>query len=105
MQKLKVIERNNREYAKTIEEILTRPYTNEQLVSLLKRVVVYLNYTADVVETEQDLLSEQNKRFRLLLNELCKLAQFLSGDAKGVRLSLNPKWTVEDTGSNPVISI
>ena len=74
MQKLKVIERNNREYAKTIEEILTRPYTNEQLVSLLKRVVVYLNYTADVVETEQDLLSEQNKRFRLLLNELCKLA-------------------------------
>ena len=74
MQKLKVIERNNREYAKTIEEILTRPYTNEQLVSLLKRVVVYLNYTADVVETEQDLLSEQNKHFRLLLNELCKLA-------------------------------
>ena len=74
MQKLEVIERNNREYAKTIEEILTRPYTNEQLVSLLKRVVVYLNYTADVVETEQDLLSEQNKHFRLLLNELCKLA-------------------------------
>ena len=74
MKKLEVIERNNREYAKTIEEILTRPYTNEQLVSLLKRVVVYLNYTADVVETEQDLLSEQNKRFRLLLNELCKLA-------------------------------
>ena len=73
MQKLKVIERNNREYAKTIEEILTRPYTNEQLVSLLKRVAVYLNYTADVVETEQNLLSEQNKRFRLLLNELCKL--------------------------------
>ena len=74
MQKLEVIERNNREYAKTIEEILTRPYTNEQLVSLLKRVVVYLNYTADVLETEQSLLSEQNKRFRLLLNELCKLA-------------------------------
>lgn len=74
MKKLEVIERNNREYAKTIEEILTRPYTNEQLVSLLKRVAVYLNYTADVVETEQNLLSEQNKRFRLLLNELCKLA-------------------------------
>lgn len=74
MQKLKVIECNNREYAKTIEEILTRPYANEQLVSLLKKVVVYLNYTADVLETEQSLLSEQNKRFRLLLNELCKLA-------------------------------
>lgn len=74
MQKLKVIERNNREYAKTIEEILTRPYTNEQLVSLLKKVVVYLNYTADVLETEQSLLSERNKRFQLLLNELCKLA-------------------------------
>lgn len=73
-QKLKVIERNNREYAKTIEEILTRPYANEQLVSLLKKVVVYLNYTADVLETEQSLLSEQNERFRLLLNELCKLA-------------------------------
>lgn len=74
MKKLEVIERNNREYAKTIEEILTRPYANEQLVSLLKKVVVYLNYTADVLETEQSLLSEQNKRFRLLLNELCKLA-------------------------------
>lgn len=74
MQKLEVIERNNREYAKTIEEILTRPYTNKQLVSLLKRVVVYLNYTADVLETEQSLLSERNKRFQLLLNELCKLA-------------------------------
>lgn len=74
MQKLEVIERNNREYAKTIEEILTRPYTNEQLVSLLKKVVVYLNYTADVLETEQSLLSERNERFQLLLNELCKLA-------------------------------
>lgn len=74
MKKLEVIERNNREYAKTIEEILTRPYTNEQLVSLLKKVVVYLNYTADVLETEQSLLSERNKRFQLLLNELCKLA-------------------------------
>ena len=72
--KLEVIERNNREYAKTIEEILTRPYANEQLVSLLKKVAVYLNYTADVLETEQSLLSEQNERFRLLLNELCKLA-------------------------------
>lgn len=74
MKKLEVIERNNREYAKTIEEILTRPYANEQLVSLLKKVAVYLNYTADVLETEQSLLSEQNERFRLLLNELCKLA-------------------------------
>lgn len=74
MQKLKVIERNNLEYAETIEEILTRPYTNEQLVSLLKKVVVYLNYTANELEKEQNLLSEQNKRFRLLLNELCKLA-------------------------------
>lgn len=74
MQKLEVIERNNREYAKTIEEILTRPYTNEQLVSLLKKVVVYLNYTADILETEQSLLSERNERFQLLLNELCKLA-------------------------------
>ena len=35
MKKLEVIERNNREYAKTIEEILTRPYANEQLVSFL----------------------------------------------------------------------
>lgn len=42
MQKLKEIEKGNFEYADIIEELVTVPRSNEQLVSLCESVVRYL---------------------------------------------------------------
>ena len=66
MQKLKEIENNNFEYADIIEELISVPRTNEQLVSLCESVVRYLRQSGQ----ELALYNETIEDFKGLLYKL-----------------------------------
>ena len=44
---LQELEKNHADYADVIEELINKPHTNEQLVDLLKQVVIYLRMSSN----------------------------------------------------------
>lgn len=66
MQVLKDMEQNHLEYANIIEELISVPRTNEQLVSLCESVVRYLRQSGQ----ELTLYNETIEDFKGLLYKL-----------------------------------
>ena len=44
---LQELEKNHADYADVIEELIAEPHSNEQLVSLIERIVVYLRASSN----------------------------------------------------------
>ena len=66
MTNLKKIEQDNLRYADTIEELIAKPLTNEQLVSLCESVIRYLRLTGEE-------LHEYNKKIEVFTEAMYRL--------------------------------